>query len=98
MKELITPELIQEQKAIVKILIWIGSVIITAMASSIVVLWITLERRNKYIYQQDKENRSLLMEIANNYKAMGVDISRIENITSNHLKPNISAIRGNISL
>jgi hypothetical protein len=87
------PTEIIDQTAFINLILWIGGVITVAMSSAVAVLWYAKEKRDNYIREQDKANQSLLMEIANNYKSMGVDVSKIEQLVSKEIKPSVDEVR-----
>lgn len=89
----IAPDIIADQGKTIQLILWIGGIMVTAMATTITVLWKAKENRDSYIREQDKANQAILMEIANNYKVMGVDLSKLEATTSNELKPNVKETR-----
>lgn len=88
-------ELISADATTLQIVIWIGSAIVSGLVVAIVVLWKAKESRDNYIREQDKANLQLLNEIANNYKSLGVDVSKIEASTS-ATKPLVNVIRDDV--
>jgi len=69
---------------------------VTAMSTVIITLWKAKEKRDDYIKAQDKANLILLSEIANNYKNLGANVSKISDVTSEHIKPTLNEIRKTI--
>ena len=96
MNEIVTPDVIANQADLVQIIIWIGCVVVSSMALAIGVLWRAKEARDKYIREQDKANLMLLSEIANNYKILGVDVSKLEAATSKEVLPKLEETRANV--
>jgi NADH:ubiquinone oxidoreductase subunit 6 (subunit J) len=94
--EIVTGTIIESHN-MVQMLLWVGSIMVISMSTAITVLWKAKESRDKYIREQDRANIIVLSEIANNYKMMGVDVSKIEITTSKEIKPNVEEIRNNIT-
>lgn len=86
------PGVVKTLSADAQLVVWIGSVIVTILLSTIKILWSKHIESNKDSKEQDMSNILLLNELLNVSKSSGLDVSKLKDLIMTDLKPNLMKI------
>lgn len=102
MEVLPTPEILDEQSALLQMMVWIFLLIVAGLCYALRILWKAKESRDEYIKGQDKANLLIITELTSVYKSIGLDVAKIEqsllvlskiDTTTAYFKPQLDEIR-----
>jgi len=74
------PKIIEEQAAIIQVILWLGGVMVTFLFGALVFIWRDRDKHITYIRQSDKENILVIKALTDNQSILVVDVSKMKDL------------------